>query len=58
VDFDFFTRRPFTADALLHSIPYLKDAELLDAAPNSLTCRVNRDGEVKLQLDGTAAPRR
>jgi hypothetical protein len=52
VDFDFFSRVPIVADDLMRSIPYLKDAELLSASTNSLTCVVDRDGEVKLQFFG------
>jgi hypothetical protein len=52
VDFDFFSRLPFEADDLLRSIPYLQEAERLAISKNSLTCRVDRDGEVKLQFFG------
>ena len=52
VDFDFFSRMPFEADDLLRSIPYLQEAERLAVSKNSLTCRVYREGEVKLQFFG------
>jgi len=52
VDFDFFSRQPFTADELIRSIPYLRDAEILAVKKNSLTCLVNRDGVVKMQFFG------
>lgn len=52
VDFDFFSHVPFEADDLLRSIPYLHGAERLAISKNSLTCRVDRDGEIKLQFFG------
>ena len=52
VDFDFFSRIPFEVDDLLRSIPYLHEAECLAVSKNSLTCRVDRGGEVKLQFFG------
>lgn len=52
VDFDFFSRAPFKANNLMRSIPYLEGAEQLDVSINTLTCRVDRDGKVKLQFFG------
>lgn len=52
VDFHFFSPMPFEAEDLMRSIPYLQDAERLAVSKNSLTCRVERDGEVKLQFFG------
>lgn len=52
VDFDFFSRQPIEASELMRSIPYLKDAEILDTRKNSLTCRVERDGKIKIQFFG------
>jgi hypothetical protein len=48
VDFDFFTFEPFVPQALRNEIPYLEGAEVLQSAPNTLTCRVERDGPVQL----------
>lgn len=52
VDFDFFSRRAFESEELMRSVPYLEGAELIDASKNSLTCRVDRDGVVKMQFLG------
>ena len=52
VDFDFFSRTPFQAEDLMCSIPYLEGAERIDVANNSLTCRVDRGGAVKVQFFG------
>ncbi len=62
VDFDFFSNQPFDPDDLANSIPYLKGAERVQVAPNTLTCRVERDGPVLLSFFGglglgQAAPR-
>ena len=42
VDFDFFSTQPFDPDELAQSVPYLKGAERVQIAPNTLTCRVQR----------------
>jgi hypothetical protein len=52
VDFDFFSRMPFEANDLMRSIPYLEGAERIDVSKNNLTCRVDRDGGVKMQFFG------
>jgi hypothetical protein len=52
VDFDFFSRMAFGPDELMRSIPYLAGAELISVAKNSLTCRLRRDGWVKMQFFG------
>ncbi|MEQ8253516.1 MAG: nucleotidyl transferase AbiEii/AbiGii toxin family protein [Smithellaceae bacterium] len=62
VDFDFFSNHPFDPDELAATIPYLKGAERVRVAPNTLTCRVDRDGPVLLSFFGAlglgqAAPR-
>ena len=62
VDFDFFSNQPFDPDDLAVSIPYLKRAERVRVAPNTLTCRVERDGPVLVSFFGglglgQAAPR-
>jgi hypothetical protein len=46
VDFDFFSNRPLDPDELSSVIPYLKGAERVQVAPNTLTCRVERGGPV------------
>jgi hypothetical protein len=62
VDFDFFSNQPFDPDNLAASTPYLKGAERVQVAPNTLTCRVERDGPVLVSFFGglglgKAAPR-
>jgi hypothetical protein len=62
VDFDFFSNRPFDPDELVASIPYLKRAERVQVAPNTLTCRIERDGPILVSFFGDlglgqAAPR-
>jgi hypothetical protein len=52
VDFDFFSTAPFNPDYLAQSLPYLKDAERIQVAPNTLTCRVDRGGSVLLSFFG------
>jgi hypothetical protein len=52
VDFDFFSNDPFDPDQLAVSIPYLADAERVQVAPNTLTCRVERGGPVLLSFFG------
>ena len=52
VDFDFFSRMPFKVDDLMRSVPYLEGAERLDVGKNSLTCRLDRDGAIKMQFFG------
>ncbi len=52
VDFDFFSNTSFDPDDLARNLPYLKDAEKIQVAPNTLTCRVERDGPVLLSFFG------
>lgn len=50
VDFDFFASTPFETDELIEQIPFLRDAEVLQQAPNTLTCLVDRGGPVKVSF--------
>ena len=52
VDFDFFSDHPFDPDALGASVPFLRDAERVQVAANTLTCRVERDGPVLVSFFG------
>ena len=52
VDFDFFSSQSFDPDQLANSIPFLKGAERLQVSPNTLTCRVERDGPILVSLFG------
>lgn len=44
VDFDFFSPAPFDPQRLLAEVPYLEGAEVYQIEPDSLGCRVERDG--------------
>ena len=52
VDFDFFSNASFDPDDLARTVPYLKDAERIQVAPNTLTCRVDRGGPVLVSFFG------
>lgn len=52
VDFDFFSNAPCDPDELARTLPYLKDAERVQVAPNTLTCRVERGGPVLVSFFG------
>jgi Nucleotidyl transferase AbiEii toxin, Type IV TA system len=52
VDFDFFSNQSFNPHELAASISYLKGAERVQVAANTLTCRVERDGPVLLSFFG------
>lgn len=52
VDFDFFSDAPFDPERLASTIPYLKDAERVQVASNTLTCRVERGGAVLVSFFG------
>ncbi len=52
IDFDFFAISEVDPDRLLNSVPYLAGATVLQVAPNTLTCVVNRNGPVKISFFG------
>jgi hypothetical protein len=52
VDFDFFSNMSFDPDRLVREVPYLNDAERVQVAPNTLTCRVDRRGPVLVSFFG------
>jgi hypothetical protein len=52
VDFDFFSTVSFDPDQLAQSVPYLRDAERVQVEPNTLTCRIDRDGPVLVSFFG------
>lgn len=52
VDFDFFSNASFDPDELAKSVAYLKDAERIQVAPNTLTCRVDRGDPVIVSFFG------
>ena len=51
-DFDFFSSQSFSADDLLRQIPYLKSARVDQFQPDTLTCAIDRGGEVKISFFG------
>ncbi|HWC97866.1 MAG TPA: nucleotidyl transferase AbiEii/AbiGii toxin family protein [Candidatus Sulfopaludibacter sp.] len=51
-DFDFFSNAPFDPEGLAAAIPYLKDAERVHVAHDTLTCRVDRGGGVMVSFFG------
>src|ERR1017187_7623317 len=52
VYFDFFSTGSFGPDQLARKVPYLGNAERVQAAPNTLTCRVDRGGPVLVSFFG------
>ena len=52
VDFNFFSNTSFDPDDLARQLPYLKDAERIQVAPDTLTCRVDRGGPVLISFFG------
>ncbi len=52
VDFDFFGSELFDAATLLRTVPFLDGAEVLQRDENTLTCRVDRAGPVKISFFG------
>lgn len=62
VGFDFFSNQPFDPDELAAGVPCLIGAERVQVAPNTLKCRVERNGPVVVSFFGglglgQAAPR-
>lgn len=51
-DFDFFSTKPFSTAELLHGVPYLRDAVILQEETDTLTCAVDRNGEIKVSFFG------
>lgn len=52
VDFDFFSNQPLDPDEISEAIPYLKGAERVQVAPNTLKCRLERSGPVLVSFFG------
>jgi hypothetical protein len=52
VDFDFFSNAPFDPDQLAARVPYLRDAERVQVAADTLTCRIDRGGPVLVSFFG------
>ena len=51
-DFDFFSNASFDPDQLARQVSYLRDAERVQVAPDTLTCRVDRGGPVLVSFFG------
>jgi hypothetical protein len=51
-DFDFFCNKAFDPSTLLDSIPFLKNAEIVQLQHNTLTAIVDREGPVKVSFFG------
>jgi Nucleotidyl transferase AbiEii toxin, Type IV TA system len=54
IDFDFFTSTSFDPDGLYRSLPFLTGAEVLQQAADTLTCLVDRQGEIRVSFFGIA----
>lgn len=52
IDFDFFGFESFDPQRLYAAVPFLKGAEIIQQAPNTLTCLVERDGKVQVSFFG------
>jgi len=52
LDFDFFASRPFAPNDLMQKIPYLRGATVRQAAPDTLTVTVERDGPAQVSFFG------
>jgi hypothetical protein len=46
VDFDFFSDQPFDPEGLAVNLPFLRAAERIQVAANTLTCRADRSGPI------------
>lgn len=53
VDFDFFSSKTFSPMQLLQELPLLSGATILQQAPNTLSCRVDRGEPVQVSFFGT-----
>lgn len=52
LDFDFFGPEPFDTSALYRNIPFLAGSTIIQQEKNTLSCTINRDGEVKVSFFG------
>ena len=51
-DFDFFSSAGVDSGRLLREAPYLREAEVVQRGPDTLTCLVNRGGPVRVSFFG------
>jgi hypothetical protein len=52
LDFDFFSSAPIKLEDLAATIPLVKEAEILQSGPNTLTLRIDRGGPVTISFFG------
>ena len=52
IDFDFFSSIPFDPELLYRDVSYLKNARIVQQTKNTLTCCVERQGEVLVSFFG------
>lgn len=52
LDFDFFSSAPVGLEELSATIPFVKEAEILQSGPNTLTLRIDRGGPVTISFFG------
>lgn len=52
VDFDFFGSEAFDPDDLYRTVPFLADSEVIQKSENTLTCLVDRGGDVQVSFFG------
>ncbi|HZF09802.1 MAG TPA: nucleotidyl transferase AbiEii/AbiGii toxin family protein [Thermoanaerobaculia bacterium] len=57
-DFDFFSNQTFAPDELERQVPFLAAAVRLQTGPNTLVCRIDRGGPVKVSFFGGLSLRR
>lgn len=58
IDFDFFGSEPFDTKALYYQIPFLNGSAIIQEAKNTLSCIVDRNGEIKVSFFGVPHIRR
>ncbi len=58
LDFDFFSGRPLDPGVLLETVPYLKNARIVQSEANTLSVTVQRRGAVKISFFGVPRLRR
>jgi hypothetical protein len=52
LDFDFFSSAPVELEPLSTTIPFVREAEILQSGPNTLTLRMDRGGPVTVSFFG------
>ncbi|MDD2760659.1 MAG: nucleotidyl transferase AbiEii/AbiGii toxin family protein [Methylomonas sp.] len=53
IDFDFFGLAAFDPDTLYNQIPFLENSRVIQKSQNTLTCLVDRGGDVQVSFFGT-----